>query len=183
MAVGILSIGLTLASLGLSAYSAQAQGRAQAQQAKTEEAKRRLNLTKYGLDLETQRTGILEESKMAISQIQANDARRNAGVNTATQSLVQGVMADVATTEKNIERNMKDAEFNVKIADSNSKINLANNKANAGLNFLGQVFSAGIGLVGEHQKNVALEKTESALTDLVGKNTSSIKQITDSMKF
>jgi len=183
MAVGMLSIGLTLASLGLSAYSQQAQARASAEQAKTEEAKRRLNLTKYGLDLETQRTGILEESKVALSQIQANDARRNVGINTATQSLVQGVMGDVAMTEKNIKSNMRDAQFNVDVANSNSKINQANQKANAGLNFLGQVFSSGASLYGEHKQNVSLEKTESALTDLVGKNASSIQQIKDNMKF
>lgn len=183
MAVGALAIGLTLTSLGLSAYSQKVQLENMERQAKLQGMARDVNVSKYKADLATQQTGLLEEAKMALNQIEAQDARKNVGANTATQSLVQGVMGDVEASSKNIARNVRDMEFNNKMAGLNEQMGVANARRQSGLNFLGQAIGTGASLYGSHKEDQRLTKIESQLAEVTKEQKSSIQSIMDNMKF
>lgn len=183
MAIGALSVGLTLASLGLSAYSKNVQAKTMEKQGKVAEAQRNLNVTKYGMDLQGQRKGVLTEAKMALSQVEQAKAKSTWGANTATQAFTQGIIGDVEASERNITRNMQDAKFNAKVANTNTNIQIANARANNGLKFLGETLSGVGGLYQAHRADVRGQKQEDAMRAQVEKSESQVGNILDEMKY
>lgn len=183
MAIGALSIALTLGSLGLSAYSSSTQAKMLEKQAKVSKAQGQLNLTKYKMDLQSQHTGVLEEAKMALGQVEQMRAKSTFGVDTASQSLVQGVMGDVAKSESNIVKNIEDAKFNQEVANRNTKMQVSNAKVNMGLNFLGQTLSAGSTLAQAHFADVKGQKLEEGIGKELAETKSQLAQIMENMKY